>query len=104
VWGTTHTGLADLYIKSGELGKCTELLRQNLEHHNHDYLHTKLGEVYTLTEAYSEALACFHTAISINPACTAAATGLDRLEKLMRGQDPDEQEDMDGVSGDAEGL
>lgn len=95
--------LADLYIASGEYDRCIDLLRQSLENSSHDFLHTKLGEVYTLNEEYAEALACFHTAISSNPTSVAAANGLERLEKLMRGVDPDAEDDeadMEGVMND----
>ena len=40
-------------------------------------------------EHYPEALASYHAALSLNPASDAALTGLDRLEKLMAGVDPD---------------
>ena len=95
--------LADLYIQSGEFDRCTELLRQSIEQSSHDFLHTKLGEVFTLKEDYSNALACFHTAISINPSSTGAASGLERLEKLMRGVDPDEEEDDAELDGSGDG-
>lgn len=94
--------LADLYMSSGEYDRCIELLRQSMEHHNYDFLHTKLGDAYTLTEEYSEALAAYHHAISINPNSAAAATGLERLEKLMRGADPDLEEDENDMNADTE--
>ena len=54
-------------------------------------LHAKLGDVYVIAgeERYPEALASYHAALSLNPASDAALTGLDRLEKLMAGVDPD---------------
>lgn len=44
----------------------------------------------------------FHAAISANPSSALAAAGLERLEKLMRGMDPDmeemgEEEEDDGA-------
>jgi anaphase-promoting complex subunit 7 len=83
--------------------RCVELLRDSLEHHNLDTLHTKLAHVYTLNEQYSEALSCFHMAISLNPNSTAANAGLERLEKLMRGIDPDAEDsdgELDAMNGD----
>jgi anaphase-promoting complex subunit 7 len=87
-----------------------------LEHHNHDFVHVKLAEVYTSSRKYSEALSYFHTALryvypqsrtcpdnllaSLSPNCTAALQGLDRLEKLMRGVDPDLEEDADDGEGE----
>jgi hypothetical protein len=43
----------------------------------------------------------FHAAISANPSSPAAAAGLERLEKLMRGIDPDDEE---GVGGEGAGV
>ena len=98
--------LVDLHIAMGDYGTCISMLQQCLQNHNHDFLHTKLADVYTLHEQFAEALTCYHTAISLNPASTAAAQGLERLEKLMRGVDPDlaEEEadaDTDGAEVDA---
>ena len=39
---------------------------------------------------------------SLNPTCAKAARGLERLEKLMRGVDPDEDEAS--VADDGEGV
>ena len=77
--------LADMHIAEGEYDKCIELLKRALQGSGHDFLHTKLGEVFCLNEDFSEALACFHTAISMNPGSAPAAAGLERLEKLLRG-------------------
>ncbi len=89
--------LADLYIAAGEHDRCIELLKKSLAGSAHDYMHTKMGEVYTLNGDYSKALACFHAAISTNPHNAAAAAGLERLEKLLRGMEPD-----GGVEGEEE--
>ena len=85
--------LVDLYIDLADYGTCIELLQHCLQNHNQDFLHTKLADVFTLNEQYSEALTCYHTAISLNPSSAAAAQGLERLEKLMRGVDPDLEEE-----------
>jgi len=92
--------LADLYIAAGDYDRCIELLRESLKHHNYDFFHTKIAQVYTLNNVYDEALKYYHTAISINPNSSAAAAGLERLEKLMRGVDPDAEEDEDMEPGD----
>lgn len=94
--------LADLYMSSGEYDRCIELLGESLKQLSHlDYLHTKLGDVYTLTEDFSDALAAYHHAISINPSSTEAQVGLERLEKLMRGADPDAEEAVEMAAEDA---
>ena len=68
--------LVDLYVDLADYGTCIELLQHCLQNHNQDFLHTKLADVFTLNEQYSEALTCYHTAISLNPSSTAAAQGL----------------------------
>lgn len=57
-----------------------------------DILQTKLADIYALNGNYSEALARYHTAVSMNPDNVEAQRGLDRLERLMRGMDPDDEE------------
>jgi anaphase-promoting complex subunit 7 len=66
----------------------------NKEHR--DVIFSKLGEIHTLSEHYTEALECYHVAISMNPQNGLAMQGLERLEKIMRGVDPDEEMDEDG--------
>ncbi len=94
--------LADMHIAEGELDSCIELLKRFLQGSGHDFLHTKLGEVYCLNENFSEALACYHTAISMNPGSAAAAAGLERLEKLLRGGGGEGMEGQ-GEEGEEEG-
>lgn len=94
--------LADLHLSQGEVEACAVLLRGSLEHAgHHDFLWAKLGECHTLAGDYSAAMEAFHAAISANPSSGAAAEGLERLEKLMRGMDPDlgerEEDDDDGA-------
>jgi anaphase-promoting complex subunit 7 len=55
-----------------------------------DQILTKLADVYTLNKQFSDAMTTFHRALSLNPTSEDALKGLDRLEKLMRGEDPDE--------------
>lgn len=55
-----------------------------------------MAEIYTHSERYTEALECYHVAISMNPQNGLAMQGLERLEKIMRGVDPDEEMDEDG--------
>ena len=63
---------------------------------------TKLACVYSMDKQFAEALKYFHQALRLNPTSSEALQGLDRLEKLMRGEDPDElSNSMEQV--DAEG-
>lgn len=64
-------------------------------------VYTKLGDVYALDKQFSEAMTQYHRSLSLNPASVEAVRGLDRLEKLMRGEDPDElSTTMDHVDHD----
>lgn len=113
--------LVDLYSSEGNFDACVRLLRDafegggggagggdaldssappsasghtvtwNKEHG--DVIQAKLAEIYTLNEQYAEALECYHVAISMNPQNGMAIQGLERLEKIMRGIDPDDEMD-----------
>ena len=50
---------------------------------------------------WNEALECYHTAISLNPQNGLALQGIVRLEKLLKGIDPDndEEEEMGEEGG-----
>jgi len=63
-----------------------------------DIIQAKLAEIYSLDEQYDAALECYHTAISMNPHNGLAVQGLERVEKLMRGLDPDDSEMQEEAS------
>ena len=94
--------LADLHAQRGECDAAAELLTRALSENEQDVLHAKLGDVYVIAgeERYPEALASYHAALSLNPASDAALTGLDRLEKLMAGVDPDLSDEHDSCGDD----
>mmetsp|Transcript_17529 Transcript_17529/g.25941 ORF Transcript_17529/g.25941 Transcript_17529/m.25941 type:complete len:545 (-) Transcript_17529:74-1708(-) len=95
--------LVDIHMQDQEYDICVQLLQRGKEgmseahamHSNLDMLESRLGEVHTLNENYMEAMTCFHTAISLNPDNTEAQGGLERLEKMIRGLDPDAPGDTD---------
>jgi len=60
------------------------------ERHPREEVFTKLAFVCSMDKQYAEALKYFHQALRLIPGSTEALQGLDRLEKLMRGEDPDE--------------
>jgi anaphase-promoting complex subunit 7 len=71
--------LVDIYAQERDFETCTTLLRRGMEgttesystgtQNQQDLLQAKLGEIYTLSANYQQAMACFHTAISLNPNC-----------------------------------
>lgn len=85
--------LVDIYQQEGDYDTCVELLLKGRS--NTGMLEARLGEVHTLNENYMEAMTCFHTALSLNPDNLEAQRGMDRLEKVMRGMDPDALGDTD---------
>ncbi|CBJ30595.1 Putative subunit of the Anaphase Promoting Complex [Ectocarpus siliculosus] len=85
--------LVGLHMEDKEYDTCIDLLLKAVPHHTRDTLHTKLAEVYMLNGKLDDALESFHFAISLNPSCVKASQGLERLEKVMRGMDPDEDDD-----------
>ena len=66
-------------------------------------IQAKLAENHTLSEHFTEALECYHVAISMNPQNGLAIQGLERLEKIMRGVNPDEEMDEDGEVDEEDG-
>lgn len=113
--------LVDLHAAEGDFEVCYKLLREGIEggkvndllrehsgamasvtgnvatwNKEHlDLLYAKTAEIYTADEQYVEALECFHTAISMNPQNGLAVQGLERLEKILKGIDPDDEEELD---------
>jgi len=95
--------LADLHAQRGDCDDAAELLTRALSARDRDVLHTKLGDVFVIAgeDRYPEALASYHAALSLNPASDAALTGLDRLEKLMQGVDPDLSDEPEDSADEA---
>eukprot|EP00573_Skeletonema_grethae_P003148 CAMPEP_0201686162 /NCGR_PEP_ID=MMETSP0578-20130828/709_1 /ASSEMBLY_ACC=CAM_ASM_000663 /TAXON_ID=267565 /ORGANISM="Skeletonema grethea, Strain CCMP 1804" /LENGTH=724 /DNA_ID=CAMNT_0048170177 /DNA_START=97 /DNA_END=2271 /DNA_ORIENTATION=- len=117
--------LVDIYASEGNFETCVKLLQDGMNgtgatkessrtsstassHTNTwvkehgDIIQAKLAEIYTLDERYDSALECYHTAISMNPHNGLAVQGLERLEKIMRGLDPDDSEMQEEPSIDGE--
>eukprot|EP00984_Skeletonema_dohrnii_P001492 scaffold480_cov127-Skeletonema_dohrnii-CCMP3373.AAC.6 len=112
--------LVDIYASEGNFETCVKLLQDGMDgtgatkessrtsstssHTNTwvkehgDIIQAKLAEIYTLDEKYDSALECYHTAISMNPHNGLAVQGLERLEKIMRGLDPDDDEMQEEAS------
>lgn len=55
----------------------------------------RMGAIYSAMEQYKDSIHCYDRALTFNPNCSPAIQALDRLEKLMRGIDPnDNSEDI----------
>ncbi|TYZ66332.1 hypothetical protein PybrP1_012486 [[Pythium] brassicae (nom. inval.)] len=87
---TAVFGLVDLLLHEGNFSAAIDKLLVTSEQFAREEVFTKLGDVYTLDKQFSEAMTQYHRSLSLNPASADALRGLDRLEKLMRGEDPDE--------------
>ena len=107
--------LVDLYAQEGKYNECVKLLKDTVDgcskmdgdsteptmtthtitwnREHGDVIQAKLAEVYVMFEKYPEALECYHVAISMNPRNGLAVHGLENLEKIMKGQDPEMDED-----------
>lgn len=91
--------LVDLHVQEKDYDSCILILKEGLQGNsasfrspqNPDLILSKLGEVYTLAEQYESAMTCMHKALALNPELTSAKRQLDRLDKLIRGADPNER-------------
>ena len=105
--------LADVLVESGRADDAQKLLRRHMETHAAKSVQTrvalrcKLGATLSRTRALADALGQFQAALAEDPDSHDARRGLHRVERLMKGQDPDapdeDDEDDDGPDGDVEG-
>ncbi|KAI4311182.1 hypothetical protein MLD38_036097 [Melastoma candidum] len=97
--------LAEVHVAEGRNADAVSLLERYLKDWPDDSLHVKLAQVFSSTNMLQEALLHYQYALRINQQNEAAKKGLDRLEKLMKGVDPDapdEDEDNDVDDGDGD--
>lgn len=99
--------LAELHVVEGRNGDAVSLLERYLKDWADDSLHVKLAQVFAATNMLQEALSHYQAALRINPQNEAAKKGLERLEKQMKGVDPDapdadEDNEVDDGEGDQE--
>ncbi|XP_066364588.1 anaphase-promoting complex subunit 7-like isoform X3 [Miscanthus floridulus] len=85
--------LADLHVVEGRNKEAVMLLEKYLRQWADDSLHIKLAQVHAATNMLSDALSHYQSALRINPQNEAAKNGLERLEKQMKGVDPDAPEE-----------
>lgn len=94
--------LADLRSVEGRNEEAIELLEMYLKDWADDSLHTKLAQIYAVINNLDEALSHYAAALRINPDNEAAKKGLERLERQMKGADPDLPEDEENEEDDGE--
>ncbi|AQK42223.1 Anaphase-promoting complex subunit 7 [Zea mays] len=85
--------LADLHVAEGRNKEAVMLLERYIQQWSDDSLHIKVAQVHAATNMLSDALSHYQSALRINPQNEAAKNGLERLEKQMKGVDPDAPED-----------
>lgn len=97
--------LAELYGMEGRNEEAILLLQRYLKTWADDGLYTKLAQILAASNKLGDSLFHYQSALSINPENDAAKKGLERLEKQMKGVDPDaieEEEENEGEDVDAE--
>ncbi|PKI41812.1 hypothetical protein CRG98_037812 [Punica granatum] len=99
--------LAELHILEGRNGDAVSLLERYLKDWADDSLHVKLAQVFAATNMLQESFSHYQAALRINSQNEAAKKGLDRLEKQMKGVDPDapeedEENEVEEADGDVE--
>ncbi|XP_009339845.2 LOW QUALITY PROTEIN: anaphase-promoting complex subunit 7 [Pyrus x bretschneideri] len=97
--------LAELHVNEGRNGDAVSLLERYLKDWADDSLHVKLAQVFAATNMLQESLSHYQAALRINQQNEAAKKGLERLEKQMKGVDPDapEEDDEENEVDDADG-
>ncbi|KAJ4749973.1 Anaphase-promoting complex subunit 7 [Rhynchospora pubera] len=96
--------LADLHVLEGRNKEAVSLLEKYLKNWADDSLHIKIAQVFAATNMLSDALSHYQAALRINPQNEAGKKGLERLEKQMKGMDPDApEEEEENEPEDGEG-
>ncbi|KAJ4836183.1 Anaphase-promoting complex subunit 7 [Turnera subulata] len=96
--------LAELHVIEGRNGDAVSLLERYLKDWADYSLHVKLAQVFAATNMLQEALSHYQAALRRNSQNEAAKKGLERLEKQMKGVDPDApEEDEENEVEDADG-
>jgi len=96
--------LVNVLVQHDKLPECVEALSAHLRLRNSDEVHSRLGDIYAKMQKLDLALGEYNTALALNRNLESARVGLDRLEKTMKGIDPDgdgEMADLGEADGDA---
>ena len=96
-------GIADVLIAEGHARSAVSVLEKQLECTARDAsLHAKLGAVLVKVMDYGEAVSAYQRALAISPGLAEASTGLERAERLLRGEEIADAEEEDDEEDDEE--
>ncbi|CAI5457413.1 unnamed protein product, partial [Closterium sp. Yama58-4] len=91
--GAAVTGLADAHTMDGRHAAAVDVLERHLAVDAADWIHVKLGFVHMAANRLPDALHHLQTALSINPTNENAKRGLNRIDRLLKGGDGDDEEE-----------
>ena len=97
------TSIIDIHVANRNLVTAEHILSKHLESNVNDDLHTRLAEIFVEGQKYGQAIEHYHIALSLNENNEEAQAGLERLEKLMKGIDPDMVSDDEIDDGQVDG-
>eukprot|EP00802_Teleaulax_amphioxeia_P008307 Tamp_08315.p1 GENE.Tamp_08315~~Tamp_08315.p1 ORF type:complete len:538 (+),score=106.55 Tamp_08315:43-1614(+) len=79
--------LTTVLVHNNKLNEAVEALESYLRHHDSDYMHSRLGDIYMKLDMLDKALGEYHRALALNPSLEAAKQGLESLERLEKADD-----------------
>ena len=93
--------LVDIHVQEKNYDACIELLQQGLDGSmfspsdpsEQALILYRLGTVYSSAQSHKESIDCLHRALGLDPDLTAAQRHINRVEKIMRGLDPNDTAD-----------
>ncbi|EGG23365.1 anaphase promoting complex subunit 7 [Cavenderia fasciculata] len=85
--------LSKLNMVEGKLQEALDLIQKQLEYQETDLMHTEMANIYVTKENYEDAMRHYNSALEINHQYEPAIRGLHRLELIMKGIDPDQEEE-----------
>eukprot|EP00995_Heteronema_vittatum_P009073 NODE_435_length_1381_cov_286.941441_g318_i0.p1 GENE.NODE_435_length_1381_cov_286.941441_g318_i0~~NODE_435_length_1381_cov_286.941441_g318_i0.p1 ORF type:complete len:425 (+),score=109.68 NODE_435_length_1381_cov_286.941441_g318_i0:48-1322(+) len=93
-----NLAMANLDCAEGHLAEAISRLRRMV--HKNKHLHVRLADVYAQKQEYSDATFHYNAALNYNAEDAAAIAGLKRVDRLVNGIEPDDEDDMDGDPSD----
>jgi anaphase-promoting complex subunit 7 len=98
--------LSDVHADAGRHDTAAGVLRRHLERHAPAdvavavALRCKLGAVLAASKLLADALGAYQQALTLSPGSEEAARGMTRVERMLKGQDPDGDDDDDAEDED----